>query len=188
MGETVSMRGVNRPAVHPEVGADSFLDLLADLEQHPSEPAGVIASYQAWIGRHSPASTALHAGWFNLGVELSAAGDKAGAINAYQQALTLQPGFYPAAINLGTLLEAAGQPDAALTVWQQALQPEDARTALLDLRRRLAEASQAVAPDQAVVLQIGYGTEGRDNLPPVFRRAGWRVIRLGSDPTVRPPG
>ncbi len=121
---------------------DSFLDLLDDLDRRGATTGrnDIIARYHAWIGRNSAASPALYAAWFNLGVELSVAGDKAGATRAYQTALALRPGFYPAAINLGTLMEAADQPEAALAVWQQALQPEAARSALLELRKRLAVA------------------------------------------------
>jgi tetratricopeptide (TPR) repeat protein len=104
-------------------------------------PNRTTTRYQAWIGRNSGASPALYAAWFNLGVELAASGDKAGATSAYQTVLALRPGFYPAAINLGTLMEAAGQPEAALAVWQQALQPEAARTGLLEYRAQLAAAA-----------------------------------------------
>jgi tetratricopeptide (TPR) repeat protein len=167
--------------------ADSFLDLLAGFERHP--PAGrthIIARYQAWIERNSAASAALYGAWFNLGVELAAAGDKAGAIDAYQRALMLRPGFYPAAINLGTLLETAGQTGSALAVWQQALQPEEARAALLDYRNRLAETCRVAQQGTAkVLLRIGY-TAGLEKLPLVFRDADWREIRRDIDPAARP--
>ena len=106
---------------------DSFLDLLAGLEQRPEarDRSGVVAAYHAWIGRNSRASPSLFAAWFNLGVELAGAGDKAGASDAYRTALSLRPDFHPAALNLGVLLESAGQPESALAIWQQALQPED---------------------------------------------------------------
>jgi tetratricopeptide (TPR) repeat protein len=210
MYETLSERVVDQPA-HPvsgpayadempdrpaapdgpeplDVAADSFLDLLGELEQHPAtgNRSGIIARYQAWIGRNSSASATLYAAWFNLGVELAAAGDKPGAIDAYQAALALRPGFYPAAINLGTLLEATGQPEAALAVWQQALQPEVARTALLEHRARLVEASRLAQQNTAAVLHVGCGAYAREKLPPVFRHTGWREIRLDIDPDVQP--
>ena len=146
----------------------------------------IVASYQAWIGRNSAASTALYAAWFNLGVELAGAGNKAGAINAYHNALALRPNFYPAALNLGTLMELAGQPELALAIWQQALQPKEARTALLNYRERLAEAYRAEQQDAASVLHVGCGAYGREKLPQVFRHAGWREIRLDIDPDVAP--
>ncbi len=167
---------------------DSFLDLLTYIEHHRDgrNRSDAIAHYQAWIGRNSAASNALHAGWFNLGVELAAAGDKTGAIDAYRRVLALRPGFYPAAINLGTLLEAAGQPDAALAVWQQALQREDTRTSLLAYRDRLVEAGRVAQEDAPKVLNVGCGASAREHLPALFRRVGWREIRLDSDPAVHP--
>src|ERR1022692_4134105 len=71
-----------------DAAADSFLDLLADAERFAitGNRSDIIARYRAWIGRNSAASTAQYGAWFNLGVELAAAGDKAGAINAYQNA------------------------------------------------------------------------------------------------------
>jgi hypothetical protein len=168
--------------------ADSFLDMLGDLERHPlsGDRGRVIAGYRAWIGRNSVASAALYAVWFNLGVELAGAGDKAGAIDAYRTVLALKPGFYPAAINLGTLMEATGQPEAALATWQQGLQPEEDRAALLDYRRRLAEARRIKQQAMAAVLHIGCGALDHKKLPPVFLGSGWREIRVDKDPDVRP--
>jgi tetratricopeptide (TPR) repeat protein len=172
----------------PCLDADSFLEMLGDLERHPgtSDRSHIIASYQAWIGRNSAASTALYAGWFNLGVELAGAGDKAGAISAYHHALALRPNFHPAALNLGTLMESAGRPEAALAIWQAALQPEEARTALIEHRERLAKAYRVEQQDSASVLHVGCGTYGREKLPSVFRHTGWREIRLDIDPDVAP--
>lgn len=167
---------------------DSFLDLLAGLEQRPEarDRSGVVAAYHAWIGRNSRASPSLFAAWFNLGVEQAGAGDKAAASDAYRTALSLRPDFHPAALNLGVLLESAGQPDSALAIWQQALQPEETRAALLGHRERLAGACRAGQPDAAEVLHVGCGAYAREKLPPLFRHAGWREIRLDIDPEVQP--
>jgi tetratricopeptide (TPR) repeat protein len=172
----------------PTAQADSFLALLDDLERCSkySDRSSVIARYKAWIGRNSEASAALYAAWFNLGVELAGAGDKAGAISAYQTVLTLRPGFYPAAINLGTLMEAAGQPEAALAAWRRGLQPEDDRIALLDYRARLVEARLRKQQAMAAVLHVGCGAPGQKKLPPAFLDTGWREIRVDADPDVRP--
>jgi tetratricopeptide (TPR) repeat protein len=159
---------------------DTFLDLLIGIERIPDRREA-IAQYRAWIERHGTASPALYGGYFNLGVELGAAGDRAGAIAAYQQALALRPGFYPAAINLGTVLEAAGQPGAALSVWQQALQSDEARTALLTIRDRLAEACRVEDETTPLVLRFG-----RDQGPELFGDRHWREIRLGPDPASQP--
>jgi tetratricopeptide (TPR) repeat protein len=187
MYDTLADRPADLPDLPPRE-PESFLDLLAGLEQRPaaSDRGHAIARYQAWIERNSTASPDLHAAWFNLGVELSAAGDKAGAVGAYQNALALRPGFYPAAINLGTLLEAAGQPEAALSAWQQALQPDDARADLTAQRDRLAEAWRTEQQNASRVLHIGCGAYAREKLPPLFRNPGWREVRLDIDPAVRP--
>lgn len=172
----------------PDPDADSFLDLLAGLELNPAtdDRSHIVARYQAWISRNNAASTALYAAWFNLGVELTEAGDKAEAVNAYHNSLALRPNFYPAALNLGTLMEALGRPEAALAVWQQALQSEDARTVLLEHRERLIEACRVEQQNAPAVLHVGCGSYAREKLPPVFRGAGWREIRLDIDPDVQP--
>jgi len=177
MSETLSDRLADRPA--SAAPGPSFMDLLGEIEQYAASPGDTIARYQDWIGRNSLASLALYAAHFNLGVELSAAGDKAGATDAYRQALALRPGFYPAAINLGTLLEAAGQPDAALATWQQALQPDEARAELLACRTALAETLRLRQETAATVLNAG-----DEPLPPVFRTADWREVRVDADTTV----
>jgi tetratricopeptide (TPR) repeat protein len=169
-----------------EADRDSLLDLLVRLER-PSgaeDSSRVVAAYRGWIQRNSKASPALFAAWFNLGVELSTAGDKAGAINAYRSALELRPDFHPAAVNLGVLLESVGQPEAALAVWQQALQPDEARAMLLDHRALLAEACRGKGA--ADVLHVGCGDYAREKLPPIFRHAGWREVRLDIDQAVKP--
>jgi SAM-dependent methyltransferase len=176
---------------HDTIGparADSFLDLLGELGRYPlsNDRGEVIADYRAWISRNSVASTALYAVWFNLGVELAGAGNKAGAIAAYRTVLALRPGFYPAAFNLGTLMEATGQPDVALATWQQGLQPEGDRAALLDYRDRLAEARRIKQQAMKAVLHLGCGARGHKKLPSVFLGSDWREIRVDEDPDVRP--
>jgi predicted O-linked N-acetylglucosamine transferase (SPINDLY family) len=99
----------------------------------------VIELYAGWIGAQPPGTRHIHCAWFNLGVEHGHAGAIADAMQAYRNALTLHPGFAPAAVNLGLLLEQLGQPDAALKVWADALQPDDVRIALLNQRARLLE-------------------------------------------------
>ena len=96
---------------HGVAGSGSLLDLLSDLERCSAgrDRSHAVAGYRAWINRNSTTPASVYAAFFNLGVELAGAGDKAGAANAYQNALALRPGFYPAAINLGTLLESVGQ-------------------------------------------------------------------------------
>jgi len=104
-------------------------------------PSGAMASYRAWIVAN-PESPQLFAAWFNLGVELTQAGDRVGAVAAYREALSRQPRLDQAAINLGLVLEALGQPDQAIGVWRQALQPEAMRITLLNQQGRLMEERQ----------------------------------------------
>jgi len=126
----------------------------------------VIRLYVDWIDAQPKAGRDLHAAWFNLGSELSQAGEIAAAIGAYRNALAAMPRFHPAAINLGLLLERLGQTDAALAAWSDALQPDEERIALLNQRGRLQEqtglladaadtlrASLLTKPDQPDVIQ-----------------------------------
>ncbi len=99
----------------------------------------VVALYKDWIAAQPPGAAHLYAAWFNLGAELSLAGDAANAMSAYRMALVQQPGFAPAAINLGLLLERGGDAQAALATWQSATQSDDARTSLLNHQARLLE-------------------------------------------------
>ena len=180
----VGQDGVDAACLDADAG--SFLHLLADLERGrmTDNRRDTIARYQAWIGRNRPVSAAVYGAWFNLGVELAAAGDKAGAIDAYHNALALRPGFYPAAINLGTIKESIGQPEEALAIWQQALQAEGTRAELLAYRNHLAEVCRVERQGSAKVLHVGHANS-REKLPLVFCGAGWQEIRVDIDPAVR---
>lgn len=105
----------------------------------------VVQLYGGWIAAQPPNAADLHAAWFNFGTELGHSGATPGAMAAYRNALSIRPGFAPAAINLGLLLERYGHPDAALATWTEALQPDDARTALLNQRARLLETTGRLA-------------------------------------------
>jgi hypothetical protein len=169
-------------------GSGSLVDLLSDLERYSAlrDRNHAVASYQAWINRNSAASASLFAAFFNLGVELAGTGDKAGAATAYQNALALRPGFYPAAINLGTLLEAGGQIDPALATWSQGLQSDTSRTALLAYRDRLAETCRVKQQGIPAVLHVGCGSLAEAKLPPNFFGTDWREIRVDAHPEVHP--
>lgn len=110
------------------------------------------ALYEAWMAQH-----ANEPHWpvacFNWGTTLSAAGDDAGAEQAYRRVLARLPGFAPALLNLGHLHERRGAHDEALAAWQQvrdAQQPAPAlehrlhalnnRARLLEQLKRLPEA------------------------------------------------
>ena len=119
----------------------SFAVIVGALEQAalglPVRAA--INLYQAWIAAQPSNADHLFAAWFNLGVSFAHAGDRTLAATAYQNALTLRPGFLAAATNLGLVRESLGQFAGALETWGQALQPDDDRVALLNNRGRLLE-------------------------------------------------
>lgn len=128
-------------------------------------PATGIGAYRAWLAAN-PDSPQRFAAWFNLGVLLMQAAERAAAIIAYRQALALKPDLYQAAVNLGVALELDGRAEEALALWQGALQPDDARVALLNHRGRVLEslkrygeaerelhASLLLRPDQPDVVQ-----------------------------------
>jgi predicted O-linked N-acetylglucosamine transferase (SPINDLY family) len=118
-----------------------FEELLqaVELSRSITAAANVIEAYKSWIEVNGAASPIVFAAWFNLGVELSAAGDKANALVSYRNAIAIKGDFYQAAVNLGLQLEALGQTEEALETWKRALQPNDMRLTLLNHRGRLLE-------------------------------------------------
>ena len=149
---------------HPLLGM-SFETLVAAAERVPAGAAEV-GLYRQWLDTNAGSSIQLFAGWFNLGAALARLGDRNNAVIAYRNALALKPDFHPAAVNLGLSLEATGDADAALLTWERALQPDSARTMLLNHRARLLERlgrleaaetvlrqSLAVDPQQPDVIQ-----------------------------------
>jgi len=117
---------------------DELIQLMEQVKPRAGS-APVIQLYQAWINLNSGRSPHLFVAWFNLGTELSASGDQANATTSYRNALAIKPDFYQAAVNLGLMQENNGQPDDALNTWKQLLQPEEARTTLLNHRGRCME-------------------------------------------------
>ena len=132
------------PALHSiDFRAASFeqvVGLAERLGANAGAPA-VIALYRNWIAVQSGGSKYLYAAWFNLGVELSCAGDRNGAILAYRTALSISPDFSLAAINLGLVLERGGETEAALATWLGATQTDEARTGLINHQARLLESA-----------------------------------------------
>lgn len=116
--------------------------LLPGLDGLPVAQA--IAAYRAWLAAN-PVSPQRFAAWFNLGALLGGHADRAAAMVAYRQALALKPDLHQAAVNLGLALEADGRADEALALWGDALQPDAARTALLNQRGRLLESRKRYA-------------------------------------------
>jgi predicted O-linked N-acetylglucosamine transferase (SPINDLY family) len=140
-----------------QLEAASFIQLVQAIDRigaNRGDPAA-IALYRNWIAVNAGGAPLLHGAWFNLGVELSRAGAQADAILAYRSALALKPDFHQAAINLGLQLEQSGQPEAALQAWGQAIQPDEARTALVNQRARLLEQSGRLAEaEQALRISL----------------------------------
>ena len=117
---------------------DELIKLMEEVKPR-SGAATVIQLYQSWINLNSGRSPHLFVAWFNLGTELSAAGDQGNALTSYRNALAIKPDFYQAAVNLGLMQENHGQTEEALATWKQVLQPNEARTTLLNHRGRLME-------------------------------------------------
>ena len=136
---------MNAPS--PQLDATPFGAVIQAAEQLGANRGNptVIGLYRSWIAANSAGAPLLHGAWFNLGVELSRAGAPLDAVLAYRTALALKPDFHPAALNLGLLLEQSGDAPAALAAWGQALQPDAARTALLNQCARLLEQTGALA-------------------------------------------
>jgi predicted O-linked N-acetylglucosamine transferase (SPINDLY family) len=174
-------------------------------------PAAGIAAYRAWLAAN-PSSPQRFAAWFNLGVLMMQAGQRAAAIVAYRQALALKPDLYQAAVNLGVALELDGRTEDALALWQGALQPDDARVALLNHRGRLLEslkryeeaeralhASLLLRPDQPDVVQHwshlrqkgciwplqGDGLPGLDAAALLLRGGPLGALALTDDPALQ---
>jgi len=121
---------------------------LIDIFRKSGGHVAIITLYYLWIELNSGRSSLLYAAWFNIGVELSNSDDNDNAITAYQNALALKPDFYQAAINLGLRYERLGRVGPALEIWKRALQPDEARTGLLNHIGRVFETEKLY--DQAL--------------------------------------
>ena len=123
---------------------------LAEQAKQNGQHATLVALYQKWIALNSGRTPHLFVAWFNLGTELSSHGDTANAETCYRNALVLKADFYQASLNLGLLYENRGQTDVALGTWKQMLQPDEARTTLLNHQGRLLENLGRYEEDRAV--------------------------------------
>jgi predicted O-linked N-acetylglucosamine transferase (SPINDLY family) len=74
--------------------------------------------YKAWIA-HNADNEVLYAVYFNYGVALNEAQDRAGAINAFRESIRLKADFAPPYINLGRVLEDCGQTGPAVAQWME---------------------------------------------------------------------
>ncbi|MBF0271302.1 MAG: glycosyl transferase [Magnetococcales bacterium] len=78
----------------------------------------VIGLYRGWLATH-PGDPQAHFALYNLGVVLLNARDPLGARGVFEQAIALQPDFYPPYINLGNALEQMGDATAAAACWRE---------------------------------------------------------------------
>lgn len=136
-----------------EVAGLSFPELVGRVEAEGAGGAGgaAVALYRAWIDGQGAGGPHVFLAWFNLGVVLAEAGDLAGAEAAYLACLALRPDFWSAAVNLGLCLEGLCAREAALAAWEGALQPDGARTALLNQQARLLEESGRLEAAEAAL-------------------------------------
>ena len=143
------------------------------LRQNGQLPA-IIPLYRRWIGVNTTPERQV--AFFNLGVELSNAGDRAASEQAYRQALAINPDLIEALVNLGNALEGQGRVEEALDSWRQAnerlrARPEQDRPAdlvttvlnqlgrVLEMQKQFEAAEEylrlslAVKPEQPDVIQ-----------------------------------
>ncbi len=130
----------------------------------------VLGLYRTWLAHTtSPYAPVV---WFNLGTELTKAGETGEVETAYRNALKLNPAFYLAAFALGQELERQGRVEDALAEWWRIAPLIDTATPdgkslaitvfnnlgrLSHDHRKLADAERALAlslaldPDQPIV-------------------------------------
>lgn len=78
----------------------------------------VVSLYQTWL-EHNSDNALAPAIYFNYGVVLSDANDVAGAKAAFENAIRVNPDFYPPYVNLGGLLDRIGAGGEAVQLWYQ---------------------------------------------------------------------
>ncbi|NGZ05434.1 MAG: glycosyl transferase [Magnetococcales bacterium] len=76
-----------------------------------------IGLYREWLAMQVD-HPQRHFALYNLGVVLLNSQDHAGARQAFEEAIGLQPDFYPSYINLGNALERLGLPGDAVACWR----------------------------------------------------------------------
>lgn len=138
-GTRASLDAIDPGEVRDRLSRIAFFDLLPTISAQPGrDPAVGAELYRHWI-ECQPDSPVRHAAWFNMGVELHAAGENANAAVAYSNALIIKPDLYQASINLGLMQESLGDKAGALETWRKALQPDDMRVLLFNSLGRLNE-------------------------------------------------
>ncbi|MBF0461994.1 MAG: tetratricopeptide repeat protein [Magnetococcales bacterium] len=97
----------------------TVVELVSVAEQwHTAgQKEAAIALYQVWLARNADDPLA-YAVYFNYGFLLANLPDLPKARGAFQEAIRLNPDFYPPYINLGNLLEQVHELEAATDCWQ----------------------------------------------------------------------
>ncbi len=121
-----------------EMSVADIVDVVDALKAQDGELRS-IALYRGWIAQSEHKHRQLYPAWYNLGVQLVAAGARPEAGAAFEAALSYKPDLAPAAINAGLCREETGDAESALDLWRNALQSDEDRTALLNQRGRLLE-------------------------------------------------
>ena len=78
---------------------------LVDTSKHRQGESRSISVYRMWLALEAKPKQAF-AAWYNLGVELNAAGQPTEAAAAFESALSARADLYAAAVNLGLCREA----------------------------------------------------------------------------------
>ncbi|MBF0183975.1 MAG: tetratricopeptide repeat protein [Magnetococcales bacterium] len=107
-------------AIEHSLPVPELLQLASQLSDN-GESQKMVDLYRIWLAYNGedPLAHAIH---FNLGTCLSQGSDLALAHVAFQEAIRLNPDFYPAYINLGGLLDRSASPQEAIACWQKVIE------------------------------------------------------------------
>lgn len=127
-----------------------------------------IELYRNWLAGNESLTTWVI--WFNLGVMLRNGGDTIGAIDAYENAIRINPLCIHARINIGTALETVSRADEAISHWRTALEqldqsaepPSDLLCAVLNNLGRRLEIAQRYTEAEAMLVRSLRINPGQD--------------------------
>jgi predicted O-linked N-acetylglucosamine transferase (SPINDLY family) len=91
-------------------------ELLSTVGHLVGEPSYAAELYRTWLEQNGD-DPLIFAMYFNYAVILSGLGDLAGARHALEEAIRINPDFYPPYINLGHVLERQGEVGLAAQQW-----------------------------------------------------------------------
>ena len=98
------LRDLDLLAALAPLGISEIIDLVDTAKRRLGETRS-IAVYRMWLALEARPKQAF-AAWYNLGVELNAAGQPTEAAAAFESALSARADLYAAAVNLGLCREA----------------------------------------------------------------------------------